>query len=473
MRSIELAVVGAGPAGLAAAALADALGLETMLIDEQAGPGGRIITNSRAAAKKNPVSPDERLGRSLVAELNSSRVDYRPSTTVWHIEPDGTLYLSASGETETVSAHRVVLAPGAIERPVPIPGWTLPGVMAAGAAQILLHKSNLVPEGPTVLAGQGPLLYVVANELACAGAPPVMILDTAPLPNYCEAVSIMRKNRPSRHLLLAGLKSLWALRRAGIRVRRASCGLRAIGRGTLQRVAWGGGETAADHLLLHEGMIPNVQISRAMGLHHNWNDAQRSWRPTLDIWGQTSLPCVAVAGDAGAIIGPDAAALSGKLAALDAANLLGRIGEGERDHRARPIRAALDRQNAGRCFFDYLHRPSDPVLFPADDETIVCRCEDVSVGRVRQAARLGASGPNQLKAFTRCGMGPCQGRICGPIATAVIAETVGKPIAEIDSGRPRAPFKPITLGALAGVQLPNTEHWDRGSETRGTTGSKV
>jgi NADPH-dependent 2,4-dienoyl-CoA reductase/sulfur reductase-like enzyme len=101
---------------------------------------------------------------------------------------------------------------------------------------------------------------------------------------------------------------------------------------------------------------------------------------------------------------------------------------------------------------DRLHRPRRSVLVPADDDIIACRCEEVSVGSIRQAARLGAAGPNQLKAFTRCGMGPCQGRICGPIAGAVIADALGKPIAAIGTLRPRAPFKPITLGTLAALE---------------------
>ena len=125
--------------------------------------------------------------------------------------------------------------------------------------------------------------------------------------------------------------------------------------------------------------------------------------------------------------------------------------------RALPIRAALDRERALRRFLDRLYRPPRSVLVPVEDEVIACRCEEVSVGQIRRAARLGAQGPNQLKAFTRCGMGPCQGRICGPIVSAVIAEARGVPIAEIGSYRPRAPYKPITVGAIAAIDADSTE----------------
>jgi len=189
-------------------------------------------------------------------------------------------------------------------------------------------------------------------------------------------------------------------------------------------------------------------------LRHEWDEVQLCWRPALDAWGQTSLPNIAVAGDGGGIAGAEAAVLTGRLAALDAALWLGHIGEAERDRRAQPIRAALDRERALRPFLDRLFRPARPVMVPVEDDVVACRCEEVSVGQIRRAARLGAAGPNQLKAFTRCGMGPCQGRICGPVVAAIIADVHGKPISEIGTYRPRAPFKPITVGALADLEIP-------------------
>ena len=449
MKRVELAIVGAGPAGMAAGVLAAELGLDTMLIDEHGSPGGQIYRAVERAPPDSPLGRDYLAGAPLAAALRASPVDYRPSTTLWHLDPDGTLYLAGSGRSETVSARRIVLATGAIERPVPIPGWTLPGIMTVGAAQILLKSADLVPTGRTVLAGQGPLLYLLAAQLARAGAPAAAILETTPPANYRQALGSLRLRSAELHALLTGLKSMFSARRAGTAIVRGVRGLRAVGCGSLERVLWEGGETAADYLLLHEGVIPNLQVSLALQLRHKWDEAQLCWRPALDPWGQTSLPCIAVAGDAGGIAGAAAARLSGQLAALDAAMLLGHLGQPERDRRAEPIRAALVRERALRPFLDRLYRPRRSVLAPPHDETVICRCEEVTAGHVRRAVRLGAAGPNQLKAFTRCGMGPCQGRICGPVAAAIIAEALGRPIAEIGAWRPRAPFKPITVGALA------------------------
>jgi len=446
---VELAIIGAGPAGMAAAVLAAELGLDAALVDEQGMPGGQICRSIERAEPTSPLGRDYLAGRQLAVAFKSSRINYRPGATLWHVDTDGTLFLDSAGRAETLTARRVLLATGAMERPVPIPGWTLPGVMTVGAAQILLKTADLVPEGRVVLAGQGPLLYLVAAQLVRAGAPPTALFETAPAENYLNAVRDIAGLWRGRSLLVEGLRQIAALKRAGVPIRRGIRGLRAIGRRRIERVLWDDGELAADHLFLHEGFIPNVQIGLALQLRHEWDGEQLCWRPSLDVWGQTSLPNIAIAGDAGGIAGAEAAARSGQLAALDAALWLGRISQDDRDRRAESIREALIRERGKRRFLDRLYRPPPAVIIPADDEVIACRCEEVSLGQIRRAARLGAVGPNQVKAFTRCGMGPCQGRICGPIVSAVIAQELGKPMAEIGTFCPRAPYKPITVGAVA------------------------
>jgi len=448
---IDFAIVGAGPAGMAAATLAAELGLDTVLIDEQNAPGGQIYRGVERAEDKSPLGADYLIGRQLAADLRASAATYLPATTVWHIDPDGTLSLVSAGGSQTIRARRILVATGAIERPVPIPGWTLPGVMTAGAAQIMLKTGDLVPAGRAVLAGQGPLIWLVAAQLIRAGAPLAAILETAPHANYHAAARLLPGALwPARRALWKGLGLIREVRRAGIPIRREVTGLRALGRDRVESVAWESGEIAADLLLLHEGVIPNTQVSLALGLDHRWDDAQLCWRPLVDEWGATGLQTISIAGDGGGIAGAEAASLSGRLAALDAAAFLDKLDPAERDRRARPLRAALRRERAIRPLLDALYRPAPSVLVPRDD-IVACRCEEVTVAQIRRAARLGAQGPNQAKAFTRCGMGPCQGRVCGPIVSAVMADTLGKPIAEIGAYRPRAPYKPITLGALAGL----------------------
>lgn len=447
--SCDLAVIGAGPAGMAAAALAAELGLSVTVIDEQPAPGGQIYRAVERGIGLDILGPDYGAGRVLAHALRRSGATYRPGATVWHVDPDGTLSLSAAGRTETLAARRILIATGGMERPVPIAGWTLPGVMGAGGAQILFKASNTLPEGRVVIAGQGPLLWLISAQLIRAGIKPIAVLQTTPRANLLGALHQFGGLWPGRHMLLKGLGLIREVRRARIPIHWGVLGLRALGAERLERVAWDGGTLDADHLFLHEGVIPHVQMTLALQLRHVWDEAQLCWRPVLDEWGQTSLERIAVAGDGGGIAGAIAAIWSGRLAALDAATRLGRLSRSERDLRAAEMRRAHAREVALRPFLDALYRPVPSLLAPADPDIVACRCEEVTVGQIRAAARLGAAGPNQLKAYTRCGMGPCQGRLCGPTVAALIAAERGVPIGEVGTYRPRAPLKPVTVGELA------------------------
>lgn len=449
----DLAIIGAGPAGMAAAVEAASLGLSVLLVDEQDAPGGQVFRAvERTGGDPALASDDATAGAALVRALRAAPgIDYRPGATLWHADPDSLhLSLLRGGVAEDATAGRLLLATGAQERPVPIPGWTLPGVMGAGAAQIMLKSAGAVPRGPVVIAGQGPLCWLIAAQMLRAGAGPVTLLETR---HTSPTVAAMHTGGlwEGRSHLLKGLALMREARRRGLRVVRGVRDVQALGATHLDGVRWDGGSMACDTLLLHEGVIPATHITRALGLDHRWDAAQLCWRPVLDPWGATSHARIAVAGDGGGIGGWQAAAATGRLAALDAACRAGRIVADERDRRAQPHRAALRRTLALRPFLDALYAPAPGVLAPTDDATIACRCEEITAGQVRAAARLGATGPNQAKAYLRCGMGPCQGRMCGTTVAALIAAERGIPIEQAGALRPRAPFKPVTVGALAGL----------------------
>ncbi|MCO6418477.1 NAD(P)/FAD-dependent oxidoreductase [Siccirubricoccus sp. KC 17139] len=442
--TIDLAIIGAGPAGMAAAIEAADLGLSVAVIDENPAPGGQVFRGVERAGGDPALGADYAEGLALARAFRAAPIAWHPATTLWHLDPEEG-YLSLDGAPD-LSARRVLLATGAQERPVPILGWTLPGVMTAGAAQILLKTAGVVPAGRTVLAGQGPLLPLLAAQYRRAGAPPALILETTPRGRRRAALAALAAGGlwAGRHLLWKGLGLLAETR--AIPRRRGVTGLRAEGRNRVERVVWEGGSAACDTLLLHEGVIPATHIPMALGLEMSWDAAQRCWRPVTDAYGASSHPNVAVAGDGAGIGGWEAAVAAGHLAALDAAQRLGRLSAEERDRRARPWLALRRRALALRPFLDALYAPA-PASIP--DATIACRCEEVTAGQVRAAARLGATGPNQMKAYLRCGMGPCQGRLCGPTVAALIAEARGTTEAAVGLYRPRAPYKPITVGTLA------------------------
>lgn len=463
--SIDLIVIGAGPAGLAAATLASEHGLSVRLLDEQGAPGGQIYRNIEHNDANDPetcdiLGPEYTYGASLASACRQSTMTYTPNATVWRIDPDGLVAYSVDGVGKTAKARRIILATGAMERPVPIPGWTLPGVMTAGAAQTLLKSSAMSPSGRTVVAGAGPLAILVTLQLIDAGANIAALLETTRKRDYLANLMLLPQAMPGQSYLRRGMAMRRAIRASGVPIYSGVTNLEARGDDKISTVRCrSGGETLAfeiDTLLLHDGVVPNVQATRQVGCAHEWYEAQRYWRPVHDSWGATSVDTIAIAGDGAGISGARAAEYLGQLAALDAAHRLGKLSQGDRDSAARPIRAAKQPHSAIRPLLDGVFAPS--FTAPDDDDTIVCRCEEVTAGDIRAAVTQGVMGPNQLKAFTRCGMGPCQGRNCALTAAELIAEAQGVTVPEVGSFRLRPPIKPITLGELAAMDLSETEH---------------
>lgn len=462
----ELVIVGAGPAGLAAAAQAAALGVDVLLLDEQPTLGGQIYRAITCTPLSTPevLGPDYWHGATLVEAFEQSGARYQPNATVWAMMPlaDAAGYeigYSIDGHAKQITARSVLLATGAHERPFPIPGWTLPGVMGAGAAQILLKQAGAIPDGGLVLAGAGPLLYLLAWQYLNAGAHIDALLETTARTQFRRALPHAWDFLRSPYLR----KGLQLMRKVHTQVPivRNVETLAAIGdEGRLTHVRYrvNGSdrilERPAQHLLLHQGVVPNTNLSRALGLAHDYDEDQLCWRTRVDEWGASSLAGVYVAGDGAGIAGALAAQYRGQLSALDATHQLGRIGKAQRDQLAAKVRAALMRAYRGRRFLDTLYRPAQAMRRPQGG-TIVCRCEEVTAAQVRDTTQLGVPGPNQMKTFLRCGMGPCQGRFCGLTVSELIAEVRNVPVADVGYYRLRYPTKPLTLGEMASI--PQTE----------------
>jgi thioredoxin reductase/bacterioferritin-associated ferredoxin len=452
----DVAVVGAGPAGLAAASVCARASLATVLFDEQASPGGQIYR----AVTTSPIKHDTMLGADywsgaeLARAFLASGAQYVPGATVWSLTREREIGVSVAGSARLLQAAQVIIATGALERPFPIPGWTLPGVMTAGAGQILLKSSGLVPDGRTVLAGCGPLLWLIAWQYLNAGANIDAILDTTARENRATAL------RHAPHFMLSryaakGMRLLLAVRR---RVRVINVvDLRAEGTGRVEAVAFrtaGGSEQrlAVDNLLLHQGVVPNVNLAMSVGIEHRWDDVQLCWTPVLDTSGGSDIAGIAIAGDGAGIAGAEAAQARGELAGLAAVRALRPDARGLADEVA--IRARLTRATRGRAFLDAYFRPAAQFRRPSGD-TPVCRCEEVAAQQIVDTVALGCTGPNQMKAFLRCGMGPCQGRLCGLTVTELIAHARNVAPQEVGYYRLRPPVKPITLAELA--QLPKND----------------
>jgi NADPH-dependent 2,4-dienoyl-CoA reductase/sulfur reductase-like enzyme len=459
--AVDLAIVGAGPAGLAAACTAAELGLKTVVLDEQPAPGGQIYRGiehvaATRAAHLGLLGDDYAAGLRLVERFRAAPVSYRPDSSVWQIDADLTVRFRNRDGVSRVKPRHVIAATGAMERPMPVPGWTLPGVMTCGAAQILLKSTGLVPGGRVVLAGGGPLLYLLAAQLVRAGIRPAEVLETPTNPG--DALRHLPGFLFAPGYLFKGLSLMAALRKAGVGIRRGIAGLALLGGERVEKIRyrWRGAdhEAPADFVLLHQGVVPNLNLAASLRCETTWHDRNRCFQPRCDAWGAASVPGISIAGDGGGIIGAKASEMSGALAALGAARALGRIDDATRDRRAATLRAELDAHLGARPFLDALYRPRQEWVAPPDEETIVCRCEEARAGEIRRLVLdQHCTGPNQMKAFTRCGMGPCQGRLCGLTVTELVAECRGVTQQEAGYYRIRPPVKPVTLDDLSRIDI--------------------
>lgn len=457
---VDLVIVGAGPAGMAAAVTAHRHGLRALVLDEQDAPGGQIYRAVEAVARDRrarlPVfGPDYADGAALVASFRACGADYRARSTVWRIDPDGSVYFTRPGESGVAAARNVIIATGALERPMPIPGWTLPGVATCGGGQVLMKAADLVPQGRTILAGGGPLLYLYAAQLARAGVAVAVILETTARRNYAQAARRVGAAFAGRAYLAKGLALMRELRRAGVPIVRDVRDLRACGDEHVASVAFTvRGEARVepcDALLLHQGVVPHLNLPLATGCAPVWDPLQRCFRPVTAASGESTVPGIYVAGDGAGIAGAVAAVHGGTLAALAVAQRQSRIDGTMAEAEAARIRAANRAHLRVRPFLDTLYRPAQTDVAPVQDDTIVCRCEEVTAGEIRRLAREGCTGPNQMKTFVRSGMGPCQGRLCGLTVAELIAETRNVPVSEVGYYRLRSPVKPITVAELAAM----------------------
>lgn len=454
MRS-DLIVIGAGPGGMAAAAEAARHGLTVTLLDEQAQAGGQIFRDVDRVAplRADILGADFTGGIALTAGLADPRIAHVAGAVVWAIEPGFRVSYTRDGKGAQAHAGRILLATGALERPMPVPGWTLPGVMTAGAGQILLKQSGVLARR-AVLAGCGPLLYLLAAQMVRAGTPPLALVETQTRADLLRAVRHAGGALSGWPYLAKGLGLLAEIVRAGVPRHVGATQIAIEGDTQAEAVTFlAGGRShriACDTVLMHHGVVPNTQAARSLGVRHRWDPVQHCFAPVVDAWGSTAVEGVLIAGDGAGIGGAKVAEIAGRLAALKVAADEGKLSPDARDSEAVPLQRARARELAIRPFLDTAYPPCAEALAPADT-TIVCRCEEVTAGDIRRYARLGCLGPNQTKAYGRAGMGPCQGRYCGLTVTALLADAHGRTPDETGSFSIRPPLKPVTLGELAAM----------------------
>ncbi|MFF3327006.1 FAD-dependent oxidoreductase [Streptomyces sp. NPDC002889] len=442
----DLAVVGAGPAGLAATVTAAGLGLRVALLDAGERPGGQFYRHPAPGLRaRRPEALHHNWRafadreRRLRAQEAAGRLQYLPAHHVWTVLPEQTLGARASvwrlhavaGPDEravTVRARAVLLATGAFERQLPFPGWTVPGVVGAGGAQAMLKSGLVLPGRRVVVAGSGPLLLAVAGSLASAGARIPAVVEAAAYAAYMRRLPVLVRN-PGK-LAEGGLHS-GALLRHGVRLltRHAVTAVHGTARVEAVTVArldrsWrplpGTGRTIpCDAVAVGHGLVPQLELATGLGCATR-TMSDRTTALQLDNEQRTSVPGIWSAGETGGIGGAELALAEGELAALAIASAAHGI---RRPGRIAALARLRDRLRAFADVMGTVHRPGPGWTAWLDDATAVCRCEEVPAGLIREAVGdLGACDARTVKLLTRAGMGWCQGRMCGPAVAALAGE---------------------------------------------------
>lgn len=463
MSEFDVVVLGGGPAGANAALAAASTGLNVALFDENPSAGGQVYRapiDGPGAGIDAGSSADQQAGDALRRELAASTVTTFFAHPVWAVT--GEYRVDATGPHGPVhcSARALIVASGTTERVVPFEGWTTPGVIGLAAATILLKSQGMLPGRSTLVAGCGPLLAAVAAKTIEGGGKVEAIADLAGTADWARTVPALLA-RPD--LLWQGAKWWRTIRRAGtprlarhmiVRVEPAGERLRA----TLAPCEAAGHPidgkrttVLVDCVAVGHGLTPSTEITRLLRARHVYSRTAGGWVAVADQDGRTSRPLLYVAGDGAGIAGAAAAATHGVLAGLACALDLGASNPSRLKRRAELARKA-HRQAArfGHAMAKLMALRTGHVDSIAPD-TIVCRCEDVTRAEIDAACEAGAQEVNQLKAWTRCGMGPCQGRTCGDVAGELLMRRVGAASREsVGCFSARTPLRPVEVEALTG-----------------------
>jgi D-hydroxyproline dehydrogenase subunit alpha len=467
----EAAIIGGGPAGLAAAAAMKACGVDVCLIDEQPRLGGQIYRQPPVGFRVDSWLAGKvyRRGKALLACVER-RADLRllVPATVWALFPaepatgaggHHVLY-DRAGKLGRLKARYVLLATGCYEMPVPFPGWQLPGVMSAGGIQTLLKSQRVAAGGNVVLAGSHPLLLIAAEQLLGAGVRVAAVVLSQSPATAARALGSPASLLGAFGQLLHAGRCLSRLRRAGVPLMLGQVVSEALGTDAVEAVRirrsdfQGEGRVlACDAVGVCYGFLASSELARQAGARSVW-EAGSGWVVAADDFMRSSVPGVGVAGELIGVAGAQAAALSGEIAGLGIAVDCGRLAADAAVLRARALRRRLDRARRFGRLLSRLSSPAPQLLRRlATPATLLCRCEDVTVEELTAALQHdpGVASASAAKLLTRVGMGACQGRMCETAVRQLIAASRGSALSEIAGYVPRAPVKPVPLAAFAAL----------------------
>jgi NADPH-dependent 2,4-dienoyl-CoA reductase/sulfur reductase-like enzyme len=451
----QVLVVGAGPAGLAAARAAALCGARVTIADERSKPGGQYF---KQRVGGEGLDAQMREGRELIAKVAAAGVTFLPDASVWGAFGLQELAATVAGAQSVFAPERLVLATGAYERGVPLPGWTLPGYMTTGAAQTLLRAYGVVPGKRIVVAGNGPLNFQLAAELVAAGARVAAVIEASRPAS--RPMSLVDAARTAPLLIAKGLAYVARLRRAGVPIHYRSAVTSVRGTSRVESCAiapidasgrpdgHAAREFEVDTICAGHGFLPANEIARALGCRHAI-DPEGRLETIVDSDGRTTVDGIYAIGDAAAFRGAHVARCQGSITGCAVARSLGLEIPAELSRELAFARRQLARHASfQRALWAAFAAPLMRTQLAAP-ETIVCRCENATFAAVSDAIACGATTPGAIKRRTRAGMGRCQGRYCESIVASMLPRSAGVARDDRFAFAPRAPIKPVRIKDLA------------------------
>ena len=475
LSAYDVMVIGGGPAGLAAASEAAAAGLAAVVVEERPTLGGQIfkqpgrgfrVTSERA------LGHDHARGRRLIEAVKRSGATLLPRTSAVAIRGTTAVLVGDGEHARTVDAQVVIVASGAHDRPVVFPGWTLPGVITAGGAQGLVKTQRVLPGSSIVFAGSGPLALAFPAQLRALGANVTLVLEAGPPPGVPDGVRVSRASRGNERLLRDAFRYRARLVRDRVPLRYRRIVVRVEGDGRVERVVHAAAdanwrvvagteeEVVADTLCVGYGFVPSAELLRLAGCEFDYEEDLGGPVVKRDAWLRTSVEGISAAGDGTGVRGSYVAIEEGRLAALGAALDLGALSAGEATRRAAPVRKRLARKEAFRRALRPLHAVGPGIYELATEETVVCRCEELTAAQLDRAI-AGSTDLNAIKAVTRVTMGMCQGRNCQRHVAAAIARRHGVSIGDLPVVTARMPVRPVAIAAVADASIEDGGYFTR------------
>ena len=447
----DVLVIGGGAGGLTAATTAATAGAQVMLIDERPQLGGQFYKQP-ADPHAAPADRQARDGRALIRSARDAGVEILGSTTAWGAFTPLTIGAATPAGSSLIRPKQLIVATGAYERGLPVPGWTLPGVMTTGAAQTLLRTDGVVAGRRILVCGHGPFNLQVARELSHAGARIEAVVELADRPGTAYAGILWRMLRHAPALLWQGITMRRALSRRGVRIRHGDA-LASVERqnGALRATLRSGAVFTIDIVLMGYGFMPSNELLLAIGCRHDFDAGRGHLATRRDADCQTSVAGVFGVGDCCGLSGARVAVDEGVIAGAAAAKALGHAPSAGQVRALAEAKARLARHREFQTALWQLF--SAPRLHAelARSDTVVCRCEEVTLGAIETALAEDQPSIGEVKRRTRLGMGACQGRYCAPLLAAVLSARQGRPLDEHAFFAPRAPAKPMAIRDLVRV----------------------